>query len=93
MAERAWVVSAPAAFGAGPDRQRWGAKKRGHHVTLRPGWDEDLPAEQVAPGRLRCPLKVAEMQFLLRQKFYAIPSSAAGSWRPARNAARGQHLA
>ena len=66
-------IAAPAPFGAGPDRERWGAKKRGHHVTLRPGWDEDLPAERLAPGPAPVPLKVAVMRFLLRQKFYAIP--------------------
>jgi predicted NAD-dependent protein-ADP-ribosyltransferase YbiA (DUF1768 family) len=73
MAQRAWVIAAPAPFGAGPDRERWGAKKRGRHVTLRPGWDEDLPAERLGSGQAPVPLKVAVMQFLLRQKFYAIP--------------------
>jgi predicted NAD-dependent protein-ADP-ribosyltransferase YbiA (DUF1768 family) len=73
MAQRAWVIAAPAPFGAGPDRERWGAKKRGHHVTLRPGWDTEIAAERLAPGQAPILLKVAVMQFLLRQKFYAIP--------------------
>jgi hypothetical protein len=73
MAQRAWVIAAPAPFGAGPDRERWGAKKRGHHVTPRPGWDAEIAAERLAPGQAPVLLKVAVMQFLLRQKFYAIP--------------------
>jgi hypothetical protein len=94
MAQRAWVIAAPAPFGAGPDRERWGAKRRGHHVTLRPGWDAEIPTERLAPGQAPVLLKVAVMQFpaapeVLRDPRARAPPAGHRRRRPH----RGQHLA